>query len=95
MDNLSTIFLVLTFLNFFPFLVWLLVITAIPDRGYGGSNKPLRIRTSFDQLFTGPIDAMNWAVITSMVFTAVCFIFYILVSLLPIVKSSDITLSLI
>ena len=94
MDILSILFLVLTGLNAIPSGVWIYRTTSIPDQGYAGSNKPLRIRNSFEQLFTGPSNALSWVVITSMVFAPVCLIFFILVNLLPVLKSSDTVLAI-
>jgi hypothetical protein len=88
--NAVTIFTIfLGIANFIPFFTWLLMVTVVPYQGFGGSNKPLRISQSFEQLFFGPSDGYNWGIIVGLVNTILCIAIAIYMSKTGYSKTSD------
>jgi hypothetical protein len=80
--------------NLVPFITWLFRTTAIPDRKFGGSNKPLRISVSFQQLFGGTPNPTSWAVVMSMITGIVCFIYSGILAAFPVQTSVDFLLAI-
>lgn len=81
--------------NLVPFITWVFRTTVIPERKFGGSNKPLRISVSFQQLFGATPNPTSWAVVMSLVTGIVCMIYSALLAFSPIEKTMDYILAVI
>ena len=78
-----------------PFITWVVRTTAIPEEGYGGSHKSVRISESFKQLFTMTPNPTSWAVVMSLMLGLVCFIYSVILAVGPIEKTIDFVLAII
>lgn len=78
-----------------PFITWVVRTTAIPDKGYGGSHKSVRVSESFKQLFTMTPNPTSWAVVMSLVLGLVCFMYSIVLAVGPLEKTMDFVLAIL
>lgn len=79
--------------TFVPFITWIFRTTVVPNKGFGGSNKPLRIEVSFQQLFGAKPNPTSWTVVMSLVISITCFIYSAIIAFLPIEKMMDFILA--
>jgi hypothetical protein len=78
-----------------PFITWVFRTTLVPEKGFGGSNKPLRISVAFQQLFGAKPNPTSWAVVMSLVISITCFLYSAIIAFLPIEKTMDFVLAVI
>jgi hypothetical protein len=95
MISLSFGLFLLGLFNLVPFITWVVQTTAIPDKKYGGSNKPLRISVAFQQLFGATPNPTSWAVVMSLVTGVACFLYSATIAFVPIEKTMDFVLAVI